>query len=35
MSMSFFLGGAENTKVKPHIFFEDQYVHLSVAASSL
>ncbi|EHG7582711.1 TPA: 5'-nucleotidase [Klebsiella aerogenes] len=39
MSMSFFLGGVENTKVlkalKPHIFFEDQYVHLSVAVSSL
>ncbi|MGK0737567.1 5'-nucleotidase [Yokenella regensburgei] len=35
----FFLGGVENTKVlmalKPHIFFEDQYVHLIMATSSL
>lgn len=38
MSMSFFLGGVENTKVlkalKPCIFFKDQYVHLIVAVSS-
>ena len=36
MLMSFFLGGVEKTKVlkafKPHIFFDDQDVHLDSAA---
>ncbi|EPG4960336.1 5'-nucleotidase [Citrobacter amalonaticus] len=39
MSMSFFLGGVENTKVlkalKPYIFFEDQYMNLIVVVRSL
>lgn len=36
MSMKLFLGGVEKTKVlkafKPHIFFDDQDVHLIAAA---